>query len=248
MNAPADPFGEALARVEERLDLPYPDRAELLDELAADLEAAYLAFRERGLGEAEARDAALREVSLDPADLAALADVHRPAARRALDRLPARARTLAAPAALAFPFLALLWLLSAKVPLVLFLREGGAAVAWVLALGALALFLELRRFFVWFVLRDHGPAALAEDTPAPLYLAAGAALAGLGGTALGYHAVLARWEAGLLAPGALRAGLREPLACAVTGCALATLTVLLHGALAAGLSALRVPRRKGGGR
>ncbi len=239
--SPVAPFREALARFEHELDIPYPERAELLDEIAADLEAAYAASRARGLPEAEARAAALREVAPDAPALLALAEVHRPAARRALERLPRAARALAEPAALLLPFAVVVSLLASEVPLVLFLREGGAATALVLALGALALLLDLERAFRWLVLRDHSPASLAGHTATPLYLAAATALAGLGGTASNAYVVLARAGEGLIPPEAVLVGLRESLSCAVTGLALSTLSVLLHGAVAAGRRALRLP-------
>lgn len=240
----ADPgaaFREALARFERELDLPYPERAELLDEIAADLESAYAASRARGLAEAEARAAALREVAPDAPALEGLSEVHRPAARRALERLPRAARALAEPAALFLPFFLLVSLLGSEVPLVLFLREGGAATFLVLALGGLALLLDLTRAFRWFVLRDHSPASLAGHTATPLYLAAATALAGLGGSAVNAYVVLARIGEGLVPPEALATGLRESLSCAITGLALSTLSVLLHGAVAAGRRALRLP-------
>ncbi len=234
-------FDEALSRFERELDLPYPERAELLDEIAADLEAAYAASRRRGLAEAEARAAALQEAEPDGPALAALAEVHRPATRRALERLPRAARALAEPAALALPFALVVSLLASEVPLVLFLREGGAATVVVLALGGLALLLDLERAFRWFVLRDHSAASLAGHTGTPLYLGAAAALAGLGGTALNAYVVLARAGQGLIPAEAVPVGLRESLSCAVTGLALSTLSVLLHGAVAAGRRALRLP-------
>ncbi len=234
-------FGEALARFERELDLPYPERAELLDEMAADLEAAYAEARRRGLADAEALAAALLQVAPDGPALAALAELHRPAAHRALERLPRAARALAEPAALAIPFALVVSLLAAEVPLVLFLREGGAATALVLALGGLALLLDLERAFRWFVLRDHSPASLAGHTATPLYLAAATALAGMGGTALNAYVVLALSGQGLIPPQAVPIGLRESLSSAITGLGLSTLSVLLHGAIAAGRRALRLP-------
>lgn len=234
-------FDEVLARFERELDLPYPERAELLDEIAADLESAYAASRGRGLAEAEARAAALRDVAPGPAALAALAEVHRPAARRALERLPRTVRALAEPAALAIPFAVVVSLLASEVPLVLFLREGGAATAVVLALGGLALLLDLERAFRWFVLRDHSPASLGRHTATPLYLAAATALAGMGGAAVNASVVLARVTEGLVPSQALLVGLRESLSSLITGLGLSTLSVLLHGAVAAGRRALRLP-------
>ena len=107
-------FEDVLATVEQRLDLPYPDRAELLDELAADLDAAdldaadldaaYLAWRERGLAEPDARAAALREVDLGEGAILELARVHRSAAGRVLARMPPPARDWLEALATALPF------------------------------------------------------------------------------------------------------------------------------------------------
>ena len=139
---------------------------------------------------------------------------------------------------------ALLIVLATEVPLSHFILEGGLTVFLVIGLGTSALVLEMQRLFLWFVLRDHSEAALAKATATPLYLAAGTTLLGLLGTALGYYVVLYRWSTEGLPPEVLKVGLREPLSCVVLGTALSTLVVLLHGALAAGLRAIRVPEPK----
>ena len=86
--ASSPPFDDVLRRLEAELDVPYPQRRELLDEIAADLAAAFAAARDRGLGEAPARAAALAALGLDDAARAALADVHRAPVARLLAALP----------------------------------------------------------------------------------------------------------------------------------------------------------------
>jgi hypothetical protein len=234
-------FEDFLSRLEPRLDVPYPARALLLEELAGDLELAYEARRKEGLAEAEAREAALKELELGPEALASLAEIHRPAARRLLARLPARVRDWLEALWVALPFAALVIMLATQVPLILFLREGGFTMYLILALGVTALFLEIHRFFLWFVLRDHSPGSLKKNTALPLYLAAAALGQGISGTALNLYVVLRRWNENALPADSALTGLRESLTCVILAATLATMVVLAHGMLSAGLRVILAP-------
>jgi hypothetical protein len=234
-------FEDVLARVEASVDIPYPERALLLEELAGDLEAAYRALRARGVPEGEAVQAAAHELELDAAALASLEAVHLPAVRRALARLPAAGRGWLEALANALPPAATLFFIAKEVPMIEFLREGGFVIYLILGVAALALLLELHRAVLWFVLRDHSPKALRRNTATPLYLAAAVLCLGLGGTALDYYVVFRRFAGGGLSEEALRVGLREPLPPLIVAGALGALVVLLHGALNAGLRRIRVP-------
>jgi hypothetical protein len=236
-------FDDVLAHVERSLDVPYPEREAVLRELRGELEAAYLAQRARGLPADAARAAALEELALDGAARASLAQVHASATRRALLRLAPDAREwvewLLPTAAVAGAFV---WV-SSEVPVMHYIDEGGLATWVTLALGAMALLLQLHRGFVWFVVRDHSPVALHRHTSTPLYLAAATFLMGVLGCALGYYQVLHAWSEGRMDGAALRVGLREPIPCVVLGTSTAVLIVLLQGALAAGLRAYRIPEK-----
>jgi hypothetical protein len=236
-------FDDALAHLEARLDVPYPERALLLEEIAHDLETAYLAHRGRGLSDRQARAAALRDLGLDDASLRSLEAVHMPAIRRALARLPAPGRQWLEAFALAFPLAGAAILLVLEAPMIDFLREGGVTTFVVLGIGVLALLVELYRFVVWFVLRDHSVQALRKNTSTPLYLAAATGVLGLFGTALGYYVVFRKWSEGALTEEVFRVGMREPLSAVIVGAGLAALVVLVHGALQLGLRAIRIPEQ-----
>jgi hypothetical protein len=239
-----DLFAQELAALEDRLAVPYPDRALLLEELASDLGEAYDVLAARGLAEPEARQAALRGLALDDETVRALEDVHTPVVLRALARLPRPVRQWLEAFATAAPLAALFFFLIAEVPLSSFVREGGGAAVLVTTFGMLGLFVEFQRLFIWFVLRDHSVQALRRNTPTPLYLAAATMLLGFLGAALKLYAFLPRWATGVLPPGVQRQLLSEALACLILASALAALTVLLHGALAVGLRAIRIPDAK----
>jgi len=107
--------------------------------------------------------------------------------------------------------------------------------------------LQFERLFVWFVLRDHTAQAWRLNTRTPLYLAAANVLLGILGSSLGAYVVLFAWSEGQIDTDLVKVGLRESLSPIVVGSAFATLVVLLHAALQAGLRALRVPDDKKGG-
>jgi hypothetical protein len=237
-------FDEVIASVERSLDVPYPERESVLRELRGELEAAYLSLRARGLPATEAHDAAVEELALDGDALASLSEVHATSVKRVLTKLRPDTREwiewLLPTVALTGGFASL----SAEVPIMHYLDEGGFATWAVLAIGAMALLLQLHRAFVWFVVRDHSPLALRRHTSTPLYLAAAAFLMGVLGCALGYYKVLYLWGEGRLSDEALRVGLREPIPCVVLGTSVAVLVVLVQGAISAGLRASRIPESK----
>lgn len=237
-------FADELARLEDKLAVPYPDRALLLEELAADVAAVYAGLRQQGLAPDVARQQALRTLELDDESLRALEDVHVPAVRRALSRLPPPVRQWLEILATAVPLAVMFLFLITEVPLNLFLSEGGRMNYFVMATGLLGLFIEMQRFFIWFVLRDHSIAALRRNTTTPLYLAAATALLGMLGSALQFYGVLGRLGRREMTLDSLAWAGRQPLSCLIMGTSLATVLVLLHSALSVGLRAIRIPESK----
>jgi hypothetical protein len=234
-------FADDLVHLESSIQVPYPERAEILDEVRADLAAAYRHARARGLDGPAARQQALSQLALADDARAALEVVHAPVPLRLLGRLPAALRSWLRALATAAPLAALVLFLVLEVPVNRFLNEGGKSVFLILAFGSLGLLLEMQRFFIWFVVRDHSAEALRRNTATPLYLAAATVLIGVLGTSMRYYSFLNRWGGSLRE---IRRGLSEPLTLMIMACCLAALTVLLHGALSVGLRALRVPDRE----
>ena len=69
-------FEDALRSVADRLDLPQPERARILQEISGDLEDLRTELIGRGLGEAEAEARALEILTPSEPALAALTSVH----------------------------------------------------------------------------------------------------------------------------------------------------------------------------
>lgn len=233
-------FDDVLQRVEAKLDVPYPYRAQVLRELEADLWACYAALLDDGASEAEARDAAVRDLGLDDDALRSLSAVHTPAIRRILMRLPAPAREPAEWLAAGASLTACLYFFLKEVPMLDFIRQGGFAMYIILIIAGAAMLLQMRRAFSWFVTRDHSPGSLARNNATPLYLAAATLCASLAGSALGFRAVLYRIADGTFPPEVMIPGAFEALAPVVLGGLLATLIVLVQAALAAGLRGMQV--------
>jgi hypothetical protein len=184
-------FARELHRLEHELDLPYPERADLLAEIAADLDAAFDAARRRGLSEDKARAAALRELTLDRD---ALAELHRPPVQRILSSLRPRARMAAEWSVSALPLALTLVYLFVEVPMLDFVQQGGFASLLILAVGGLAVLAAARRAFLWLVARNHAGDVLGLDDGTPLALSLLTFLIGVAGTGCGAYKVLTLWQ------------------------------------------------------
>ncbi|HKK26706.1 MAG TPA: hypothetical protein VKB18_01360 [Gemmatimonadota bacterium] len=80
-------FDHVLQRAEAELGIPEPRRSRILLEMASDLEDLYGTYRERGLGEAEARERAVRLLGASPEVLTELRREHGSRMAGLLDRL-----------------------------------------------------------------------------------------------------------------------------------------------------------------
>ena len=233
-------FDDVLAEVERKLDIPYPMRARVLQELDADLWLYFAALLDEGVPEDEAMRATLRALALDSDAMASLQAIHNPAISRILMRLPQPAREPAEWICSAIPLLSTVYFIFKEVPMMDFLHEGGGAMWLILLIGGAGLFLQMRRILSWFVLRDHSQRSLGRNTATPLYLAAATLVLSLGATALNFYVVLYRWTEGKLVAEQARVGFTESLSTVIVGAALATLIILIQAALQAGLRAMEV--------
>lgn len=85
-------FGRVLRRVDRRLEAPEPERSRILAEMAGDLKDLYVAYRERGLDEEEARRRALEWFAPSQEAVDGLRVVHTPWIERHLGRLGSSCR------------------------------------------------------------------------------------------------------------------------------------------------------------
>jgi hypothetical protein len=167
-------FTSELSALEERLTVPYPERADLLEEASADLCAAYRQERARGIPREEARARSLRRLAIDEEARQALDTLHASLPARALGLAPPAVRSWLGAVASGAP---LAWLI-----LLLFIagvaavttvgrrsgRPGSTAAAWavaILAAGSLGYGVGQRRVNAAVNHAAHA-AATTEGRPA----------------------------------------------------------------------------------
>lgn len=128
-------FLTRLERLEATLALPQPQRGRVLDELAADVEDLYRAYRAQGLDAAEAERRSLALLLPDAAAIADLERLHRPLYARMVSRLTHARRSHAERAAVIGLSVVVLALTLAGLPLPLLLFDPSPFLLPVLGLG-----------------------------------------------------------------------------------------------------------------
>lgn len=172
-------FDRVLRRAERRLEAPEPERSRILTEMALDLEDLYRSYRDRGLGEAEARRRAETWLAPSPAALESLQTVHRPAFDRFLDRLGGTTR-----GRVELGLVALVSLLAVGGGVLSVLRSGALPASspglWIVAaLGVGGLAVGLSQGFALFVRGERPGPGWRRRIRRVLAASAAAALAGL---------------------------------------------------------------------
>jgi hypothetical protein len=204
--------------------VPYPARATLLAEIAADLDAAWTAARRRGLSDAAARAAALRELEIDREELA---QIHRTRVGRVLAALSPRVRRAAEWAAAGAPVVSILFYLLLEVPMLDIIREGGWGMYPVILFGSIALLAALRRAFLWLVAKNHSAEVLGLEDSTPIHLALLTFFAGLLGTGTGVYKTLQFASTGAISGQELLIGIRESLGVVLLSMVFVILTILI---------------------
>lgn len=88
-----DPFKTLLININNKLELPQPTRSRIILEIYADLNEAYKVFRNQGMSEEDAIEAAREKFDLDNNSLKELMRVHQTSYRRWFDHLSDQAQT-----------------------------------------------------------------------------------------------------------------------------------------------------------
>ncbi len=180
-------FARYLREVEARLDVPYPARRELIDEIAGHLESLHQSLIEEGMDVESAGDEAIRRLALDEELLASMDEVHLPTVRRALAYLPA-------PVSLVLEHLGVGLLVTAALVAILakeegmldFLSSGGFFMIPLNVMGLAILILAGERTFSLYIKKDHRAGNLRRRLLSLRFLAQACAMVGVIGTLLGF--------------------------------------------------------------
>jgi hypothetical protein len=181
-------FMEVLARLEDLLEVPYPERHELLRELRTHLEDLYEDHLASGYPPGDAYQLTLEAMALDIDFVASISEVHRPLVARALARLPRNVSLgLEYGAIGATGLLLLTSVLLRGAPMLEALLEGGMFMI-PLILAALAIvFIGLEGLYSLFVKKDHSVKNLGRRFISLRFLAIATTLTGLIGTLMGFY-------------------------------------------------------------
>jgi hypothetical protein len=226
-------FEADLKELERKLNIPYPERADFMREIAGDLEERYQKYLADGMSADVAKCRALNEINLSQENITELSEVHEGAVSKVMRRMPHPWDQYVRDYSGIVPLVIFALFSLKEFSMMEFLREGGIPfIIAVLVVGGFGISLNLKHAFRWFVVRDHSRQSLADFSHGPLYLAAAALLLGVLTTAAGYRIVFAKWAEGGVPDAVIRAGLSEPLAGMIVAAAIAGIIVLLHGWLA----------------
>lgn len=196
-------FAPFLADLERELDVPYPERRELLDEIGAHLEQLCQAMMQTGADVEEATARAIQTLAADQDFVHDIGEVHRSAIARALARLPRKVSLgieytlISATGALLVA--GVLW---QEAPMIQFFFDGGF---WMIPLnlaGIAILVIAIERGYSLFLKRDHSPQNLGKRLLALKFLAVACVLSGVVGTLLGYYSAFVVAERFIEAMGA----------------------------------------------
>ena len=180
-------FTGYLQHVERALDVPYPERRELLAELADHLESLYAELRDEGLEAREAEERAIRTLALDETFIGSMDSVHAPLVRRALARLPPPVSVVVEHWGIGLLALAVLvFVISREDAMIRFIADGGLFMIPLGLMGLVILLLAGERIFSLFIKRDHSAGNLERRWLSLRFLGQASALTGIIGTLMGY--------------------------------------------------------------
>jgi biopolymer transport protein ExbB/TolQ len=173
--------------LERSLDVPYPERAELVAEISGHIQELYGQFKNEGLGDDAAIERAIATMALDEEVIGALDEVHAPVVRRALSRLPLPVSVAVEQIATSVLAILTLTIVLWKEKTMLSFFVGGGIWMIPLSLMGLAILLTAgERLFSVFIKKDHSERNLRRGLLSLRFLGYGAMLTGILGTLLGY--------------------------------------------------------------
>ena len=180
-------FADVLKDINGKLDLPQPEKSHILLEIASDLEDIYRAYRERGLGEEEARRRAEEKLDLSDEALRELVEIHQSGLRKFLGRISEQARSRWERVLLAMAVL-LVAAYTGRHVLSADLYQQASRFVWSILLFALAaIVITIWQIYKLYMKKDHDTRTLGDGLPWLLAAGAASLLSGLLGMMYELH-------------------------------------------------------------
>jgi hypothetical protein len=180
-------FRRYLQQLERGLEVPYPARKGLLQEIASHLEDLYGELRKEGLDEKTAEERAIRTMALDESFISSIDEVHAPLVRQALALLPAPVSLLIEHIGIGLlAAIVFVCVIVKEEPMISFFSEGGFFMIPLNLMGLAILILIGERVFSLFIKKDHSEGNLSRRLVSLKFLGRASILVGIIGTLMGY--------------------------------------------------------------
>ncbi len=180
-------FDRYLKQVEKKLAVPYPERKDLLAEIASHLEDLYEEKLRAGFSEQDARQNAMRTMAVDNSFYTDIDEVHAPLVRRALAILPPPLSMVIEHLGVGLvAVLVLITVIIKEEVMIRFFAEMGFFMYPLNLMGLAILFLAGERIFSLYIKKDHSKRNLNQRLLSFKFLGTASAIVGVIGTLLGY--------------------------------------------------------------
>lgn len=181
-------FRDYLRALENQLDIPYPQRRDVVAEIEAHLEDLRAEFVQRGISADEAHRRATAAMSADAEFVQAMAEVHRTAVALALSGLPRHVSLgIEYGAVVLVGFVLIFTTILKEAAMIEFIAGGGFFMIPINVAGIAVLLLGLERLYSLFIKKDHSEGNLRKRLLSMSFLAVVCALTGVVGTLLGLY-------------------------------------------------------------
>ena len=165
-------FSSLLNDVNNRLDLPQQAKARIILEIASDLEDAYDIYRERGLSEAEATQAAQEKFILDDSTIAELSSIHQPFLKKWMDNLAGGVESRWERVVLILTLLTIAALSGHALSKISFFESSSIFVWPVIGVSIAGIVQFFVKFYSLYFIKDHKPKFLRKGIDSVAHLGA----------------------------------------------------------------------------
>ena len=168
-------FAQLLIRINDKLDLPQPQKSKILLEIATDMDELFDIYLKRGASEAEAMAKIEEKFSMDDETINELIALHDSGFRKFLDKLSMQAQTRWERAILFLAFLMISYMCLQAVTTADFLSTASKFIVPVMAIGSVSALLAIRKFYLLYLKKEHDLRRLRKGLT-PFLLLAGLSL------------------------------------------------------------------------
>lgn len=196
----------------EKLELPYPARFQLTDEIEEHLR--YFPEEKNNL---------FAEESLND-----FYQIHNTSLKKALDGFGPRVSRFVQNALVLFPLSGLILFLGKERFMIDFIRQGGAGMIAILLVGLGLIFRELNLFVRTILIKDHSRKNLQIDSISVVLGSLALVLLGVGVTCLGAYVTVTGVVENKMGYDILAIGLKESITAVIVSTSFASLILLLH--------------------